>query len=182
MAIDGSHRIAAGITNFSKVRVAQFDYEDVMEVNFEFFKGISHGHVPCHQHILDEGAIEYCRIKDSAALAIIFPSIRNPTYAINEIKQMGEIVYAKRIFATPKFGKILLLQAYHGHRWTTQSGTSQGIGHKVRACFPYPGFVTAVLIDKFQMSQLRETKENIRNFYAKLEITPFTSLTVVQKP
>ena len=48
VAIDGSHRIAAGITNFSKVRVAQFDYEDVMEVNFEFFKRDKSRACSCH--------------------------------------------------------------------------------------------------------------------------------------
>lgn len=164
-AFDGSHRVAAAIVMGRKVEVAQIDTASTSYPSAAYFLGRSHGHKPCPSEILDEAAIEYCRIKNGLVLALIFPSVASDKFAIDCLKEVGEIVYRKDVILSTLAGASLLKQAYLGHQWLEQEGEDSGFAHKVSSCFPFQGTVRAILLDKCNLTALREIKERIRSHY-----------------
>ncbi|MFP4386788.1 MAG: hypothetical protein ACLFP8_08235 [Alphaproteobacteria bacterium] len=165
IAMDGAHRIAAAIARENNIKTVQLELTQNMTSTASYYSGTEHGHPPCDPDVLDEGAIEYCRIRDTAAIALIFPCVTNADKAINELGKIANIVYHKKIAITPKAGQILLRQAYMGHEWINYTGKDSGFDHKVRSCFPHPGTMHALLIDNYKIEDLRPTKDKIRAFY-----------------
>lgn len=165
VAIDGAHRIATGILNGGDLSSIEADFKAQNDAGAEFFGGMSHGHAPCPEDILDEAAIEYCLHSDTTAIALIFPSVSNHTLAIHALESMAEIVYRKTIVLSPEAGGALLAQAYLGQPWLTLSGQDTGFQHKKKSCFPFTGPLTILLIDHFRAENIRPVKERIRNQY-----------------
>ena len=165
IAFDGAHRIAAAIVMDRRVHVARIDAPSPCVADAPFFAGASHGHPPCSEEILDEAAIEYCRVKKGLALALIFPVVPSETYAIDRLRGVGRIVYQKDVVLSPDAGRALLRQVYLGHPWLQGEGESAGFASKVEGCFPFRGVARAVLIDDCDMRALRSEKERIRSHY-----------------
>ena len=114
-AFDGAHRIASGIAMNHAVRIVRIhDNPSPNRATADFFRGTSHGHSPCPVEILDEAAIEYCRIKSDLVLVLIFPSVASEKFAIDRLSKFGEIVYRTDLTLTPQAGDALLRQVYMG--------------------------------------------------------------------
>jgi len=162
ISLDGAHRVASSIVREQPVRAIQFDEDFFMPSTVEYYAGYDHGHSPCPQEILEEGVIEYCRIKDSAAIALIFPCVPQSSEAVKILEGIADIVHQKDAFMTPKAGGVLFRQAYSGQPWLDQSGKSTGFDHKVRSCFPFSGKMRVIVLDRFSSQDLRPAKEEIR--------------------
>lgn len=182
VALDGAHRIASSIVKKQSVRAIQFDDDFFMPSTVEYYAGYDHGHSPCPNEILEEGVIEYCRIKDTAAIAFIFPCVSQSSEAVEILKSIADIVYQKDVFMTPKAGSVLFRQAYSGQPWLEKSGASTGFDHKVRSCFPFSGKMQVIVLDRFSSQDLRPAKEKIRELYGlgkhSIHITDSTEETL----
>ena len=163
--MDGSHRISAAIVNQKKINCVKFDIKSKSNSDAEFFLGNSHLHKSCPIEIIEESAIEYCRIKNSAAIAFLFPSISDHKKALKLISENGSIIHKKEIFITPKEGKNLLRQVYLSQPWLSWTSENENFKNKVRQCFPFTGKMTVILFDDFKVSDLRSLKTRIRSFY-----------------
>ena len=163
--LDGSHRIAAAIVNKNKINCLKFQKNYNIESNYKFFLGNSHLHKSTPVDLIEESAIEYCRIKNSVAIAFLFPSISNHDYAINLISENASIVYKKEIIVTPKQGKNLFRQIYLGQPWLSWATDNKHFINKADMCFPFMGKMTIILFDNYKVSQLRLLKKEIRDFY-----------------
>ena len=163
--LDGAHRIAASIAKNQKIKAIKINNTFPHNTNYLFFKSTSKGHISCPDEILDEGAIEYCRIKHSCAIVFLFPCVDNHNLGRDMLSTIGDIVYEKKIFLSPRAGEGLLRQVYLGHPWLNWSGNSQGFKSKVRNCFPIYGKLTTILLDNFDPKELRLIKLKIRKNY-----------------
>ncbi len=165
IAYDGSHRIAAAIAKKRLVNCIKIDAVATNCADYEFYRTVKSGHLPCPDEVLDEAAIEYCRIKDTAAIALIFPTVLSEGNALSELARLGKIVYRKNIKVSPEMGAEILKQVYLGQPWLQSESESSGFLHKWKSCFPYSGELRVILIDQFDQSALRSGKERIRNLY-----------------
>ena len=165
VAFDGSHRIAAAIATGRNIYVARIKSSSKSHATAAYFEGTEHGHPACPQEILDEAAIEYCRIKDTVAIALIFPTVMSEKIALQELGDVSEIIYHKNILLTPQAGGDLLKQVYLGHSWLDITQESHGFQIKKSACFPFTGTLRVVLLDNINPKNLRVTKEHIRAQY-----------------
>ncbi len=165
VAMDGAHRIAAAIAMNRPVHTVQLDTEAKNRADADFFLNSPDGHPLCPIEILDEAAIEYCRIKDGLALAVVFPSAGSDKTAIHYLEGMSKIVYKKTIIFSPSMGERLLHQIYYGHSFMNPETNSDGFLHKIKSCFPFTGPLHVLLIDDFDPRDLRNVKEKIRNAY-----------------
>jgi|GEM_PF-2226918 len=165
LAFDGAHRIAAAIVEKRKVRIAKLDTECNSHPSAKFFAGTSHGHRGLSPDILDEAAIEYCRIKSGLVLALIFPSVSSKTFASETLAELGSIVYEKDFVCSPKAGAALLRQAYLGQNWVHKDEKNSGLAFKVKSCFPFLGTIRAVLVDDCDPGDIRSIKDKIRSHY-----------------
>ena len=165
IAFDGAHRIAAAIVMARDIQVARIKASSKSLADADFFSKASAGNTPCAIEILDEAAIEYCRIKSGLVLAMIFPTVASESTAIEELERVGRIVYRKDVLLTPSAGMGLLRQAYLGHAWAEDTSKYSGFMHKVKSCFPFSGVVRAVLLDGCPPSAIRPVKERIRAHY-----------------
>ena len=163
--LDGSHRIAAAIVNQNKISCLKFKKNYNIESNYKFFLGNSHLHKSTPIDLIEESAIEYCRIKNSVAIAFLFPSISNHDYAVNLISDFASIVYKKEIIITPKEGKNLFRQIYHGQPWLSWASDNKHFINKTKMCFPFMGKMTIILFDDYKVNKLRLLKKEIRDFY-----------------
>ena len=181
--LDGAHRIATSILKEAPVKTVQFDNEFNIISNFAFYSTHKNGHGPCSSDVLDEGLIEYCRVKRTAAIALIFPCVGNAQQAIKKLEQIADIVHLRKVFMSLEAGSVLLRQVYMGHEWTKWSTQQSGFNHKVKSCFPFSGKVRVVLLDNFAPEQLRDTKEKIRQLYDlgkhSIHITDSTQETLI---
>ena len=164
-AYDGAHRISAAIARKRLVHCAKIDSTTNSKATAAFFQGDSHGHPPLPNDILDESAIEYCRVKDTTAIALIFPTVASEERAIRELSDVGDIVYRKDIMLSPKAGGALLRQVYQGQPWLGQDGPDHGFLNKQRSCFPFSGVLRVCLLDRINPKTLRPAKERIRLTY-----------------
>lgn len=165
IAFDGAHRIAAAIAKGRNVNCARLHNPSSAVATADFFQGVSLGHSPCPIEILDEAAIEYCRIKDTAAVALVFPTVASEDAAIQQLSEIGEIVYRKDIVLSPEAGGGLLRQVYLGNSWLNDASLTSGFLHKQRSCFPFTGMLRVLLLDRFEPKDLRPVKETIRSAY-----------------
>jgi len=166
IAFDGAHRIAAAIVMERDIHIARIHARGNNLANANFFADTSSGHAACPTEIIDEAAIEYCRIKSGLVLAMIFPTVASEASAIEELEQVGKIVYRKDILLTPAAGIGLLRQAYLGHAWSEDISKGSGFMHKVKSCFPFSGVVRVILLDGCEPSTVRPVKERIRAHYS----------------
>ncbi len=164
-AFDGAHRISAGIVMNRLVGAARLSFTTSNHPTASFFLGTSHGHSPCPSKIIDEAAIEYCRIKGGLVIALIFPTVVSEKFALCSLAQIGHIVYQKEIQLDRAAGEVLLRQAYLGHAWADIGSHSPGFQHKVQACFPTTGKLRVVLLDNCAFPKLRSCKAAIREHY-----------------
>lgn len=165
VALDGAHRVAAGLVKGARLFCARVEAPSTMDVSSRFFAGLSHGHAPCPEDILDAGAIEYCRHAPFSAIALIFPSVPDPAPARERLSRLGEIVHEKTLVLSPRAGAALLRQAYLAEPWMETSGHESGFRHKVRSCFPFTGPLRVILFDRFDPAALRPLKDEIRALY-----------------
>jgi hypothetical protein len=166
VVMDGSHRVAAAIATERKINAVVVDVEAKNISNADYFASINDvGHIPCQDSILSEVGIEYCSIKDDCALVLIFPVVKSPKYAIDRLTEVADIVYSKRIKFTPKMGGAILKQIYLGQPWLLNDSEKSGFQYKVKSCFPFSGYLYAVLIDNFEQGKLRHMKQIIRQYY-----------------
>lgn len=168
IAMDGAHRIAAGILHRKEMRVVRVDYDTYMPSTYDYYAGTAHGHKPCDPDILDEGVIEYCRVKDSVAVALIFPSVDDHDYAVQKLSKIGNVVCRKSLFLAPSAGGVLLRQVYLGEPWLDWAEHQSGFDHKKKSCFPCAGRVTVLVLDLdgSSVTRLRLIKEEIRAYYS----------------
>ncbi len=139
-AFDGAHRIASGIAMDRAIRIIRIsDNPSNCRATADFFRGTAHGHAPCPVEILDEAAIEYCRIKSGLVLILIFPSVASEQFVIKSLSKFGEIVYRTDLTLPPQAGDALLRQVYMGHGWTKDTSEGSGFSRKVKSCFPFSG-------------------------------------------
>jgi hypothetical protein len=164
-AFDGAHRIAAAIATQRNVKLAKIHSPSTSFPSAAYFSNKTHGHTPLPREVLDEGAIEYCRIKSGLVLALIFPTVVSEHFAVDQLKMIGEIIYRKDIEISPSAGAGLLKQAYLGHQWAHDSENSPGFIHKVKSCFPFRGVLRAILLDNCNPLVLRDVKDSIRSHY-----------------
>ena len=165
MPIDGSHRIAAGIIKKQKVNCIKFEHDFNINADYKFFLGNTHLQKSCPIDVIEESAIEYCRIKNSVAIAFLFPSISNHDYAVELISKNASVVYKKEIIITPKQGQNLFRQIYLGQPWLSWAKDNKNFINKTRMCFPFMGNMTVILFDDYKVSELRLIKKEIRDFY-----------------
>ena len=165
LAIDGSHRISAAIVNQRKINCVKSDFKSDVNSAYDFFLGNSHLHKSCPVEIIEESAIEYCRIKNSAAIAFLFPSVNDHTKGINLISEAGSIIYKKEIFISKREGKNLLRQLYLGQPWLSWNSENKNFINKTKLCFPFAGKMSVILFDDYKVSELRSLKNKIREFY-----------------
>ena len=165
VVFDGGHRAAAAISKGRAVKCARLHSPSHSRAPSTFFQGRTHGHPPCPEAILDEAAIEYCRIKDTVAIAMIFPTVASEDTAIRELAGIGDIVYRKDIVLSPSAGGAILRQAYLGQPWLHDTGATSGFLNKLRACFPFSGVLRVILLDGFESKDLRPAKDRIRSAY-----------------
>ena len=165
IALDGAHRIAACVNSGDKVTVLKFDAPMAIDSGYEFFNSFINGHPPCPSTITDEALIEYCRVKNSAGIALLFPSATYHDFGVAEIARHAEVICQKEITITPKAGGALLRQIYAGQPWLDWSGENSGFKHKRKRCFPYVGKMTVVLFDRYDIAGLRDLKERVRAHY-----------------
>jgi len=133
-AFDGTHRIAGAIVKGRNVNCARLHLPSRSLAPADFFQGDMHGHAPCPAEILDEAAIEYCRIKDTAAVALVFPIVASEDAAIRQLSEVSDIVYRKDIILSPEAGGALLRQVYLGYPWLNDSSDNPDFLHKQRSC------------------------------------------------
>lgn len=165
VSFDGSHRIAAAIATGRSIEIAKIDAEATNNASASFFQSDTHGHPPCPTDVLDEAAIEYCRIKDTAAIALVFPTARSDELAVQELSAVGNIVYRKTITMTPEAGGALLKQVYLGQPWLQEEAAESGFSYKQKSCFPFLGELWVILLDGVPPESLRAAKDRIRNGY-----------------
>ena len=179
---DGSHRISSAIINSNMVECYKVSEKSSVKTDVTFLKKYSNTK-PIPEKILDEGAIEYCLHKHTTAIALIFPTVQNKKIALKELATLGKIVYQKDYVMSPVQGGILLRQVYTGQPWMNcADGLSPGFINKQKSCFPCSGVLKAALIDSFDPSDLRQTKERIRSLYGlgnhSIHITDSTEETL----
>ena len=168
IAFDGSHRIAAAICTNRKIEIANIAAPSPCLADATFFSSSSYGHKPCPSEILDEAAVEYCRIKKGLSLCLIFPTVQSEAYAIDCLRDAGRIVYRKDIILPPSAGHALLRQVYHGHAWfqgLQDDVKTDGFSNKVRSCFPLLGVLRVLLIDGLDANARLGVKRRIRSHY-----------------
>jgi hypothetical protein len=165
VAIDGAHRIASAITMSRPIRSIHLNAKSQSNDTSDFFSKKNNGHPPCPSDIVDESAIEYCRIKKGLAIVLIFPTVASDLFAIQTLENNAKIVYRKKVVLTPYAGGSLLRQVYYDHEWFSKNDIEKNFIRKQRSCFPNTGVVQAILIDNFYISKLRELKDVIREHY-----------------
>ncbi len=165
VAYDGAHRIATALSTHRTVDVLRIDASRAARTDWQFFQRADAGHPPCDPEVMGAAAVEYCRLKDRLALALIFPSVGNHRHALDSLETAGQVVYAKELRLTPAAGRTLLRQAYLGHHLIDPERSSRGFEDKVSSCFPHAGRMTAVLLDGIDFDRLRARKEEIRKHY-----------------
>lgn len=166
VVFDGSHRISAAIATKRRINCVRIYSNAKRHAGVGFFTQRRGGHSPCPQVIIDEAALEYCRIKDSVAIALIFPAVTDETKAIDELKEVADIVYRKDILLSPEAGGSVLRQVYEGHSWLKENEKRSGFLHKKKSCFPYSGMLRVLLLDQIETQSLRKVKEKIRSIYS----------------
>ena len=155
---DGAHRVAAAIVNHRPVRGVRLDALSGSRAPSEFF-------VDLPEDVLDEAAIEYCRVKKGLAIALIFPTVANDTYATDHLLELGAIVYQKQIILSPRAGGLLLRQVYFGHEWFEDCHEDAGFTDKRKQCFPFPGPLRILLLDRVDPARIRPVKDTVRGHY-----------------
>lgn len=163
IAFDGAHRIAAALACGREIDYVRLDADSLTNANSNFFSSPPNEQFPAE--ILDAAALEYCRYKRGLAIALLFPTVKDTAPALRLLEETGEIVHVKSIYLSPAAGNRLLRQVYLGHAWFHAEANSDGFKNKIQSCFPYPGEVTAILLDNFHPGSLRRTKEKIRDIY-----------------
>ena len=164
-AFDGSHRIASALVMNRWINAVRLNKNSSSIAKASFFSYKRNGHLPCSVDVMDESAIEYCRLKKSLLIALIFPTISSKKFALNELSTLGSVVYKKDIYCSSDMGRELLKQAYLGHSWLKPEENSKGFINKAQSCFPFAGVLSVILIDEYEVKNIRTTKATIRKHY-----------------
>jgi len=155
---DGAHRVAAAIAARRPVRGVRINALSGALAPYTFFSnaGLS-------EDLLDEAALEYCRVKRGLVIALIFPTVANDAYAVEGLRDLGEIVYRKQVILSPQAGGRLLRQVYSGHEWFENLDEDAGFLNKQHSCFPFAGPLRIILLDNVNPARLRPVKDHIRS-------------------
>lgn len=159
VAIDGAHRIAACIYYNAPINVVEFDYiENIYD--YSYFQ--NHGLQTIY---MDQMALEYCRLKKTTKLAVLFPiSYEFYDKVIDILNNYGDIVYEKSVKLTDIGKKNLIRQIYKGEKWIGKrteetSGFLRHINERFTGKIP----VTFIFIDAHSEQGMVEAKSIIRD-------------------
>lgn len=110
--IDGSHRLAAALALNAPVKVVHFAMQP-RQYNYEFFRerGLA-------EEILDDLALQYCRLDDRVRVAVLFPVTQGRDDEMMRILQeSGPILYRKSVTVSRKGRENLIKLLYRGESW-----------------------------------------------------------------
>lgn len=165
VAFDGAHRISAAIVNQRNIPVIQINESRNNAASANFFMNTSFDYPAMPLNMIDESAIEYCRIKSGLVIALIFPKVNNIKIAQKTFEGLADIVYEKEIFLNNEGTLAFLRQIYLGHDWNKFDIENTGIINKAKSCLPFSGSVHAILLDNFSPKDIRVVKQLIRDYY-----------------
>lgn len=158
LLIDGAHRVAAAVACSQPVSCVLFDWES-KAYDWEFFaaRGLP---TPC----LDAMAVEFCRQREDAFIAILFPAAaRRAADARAILAGHGRIFYEKEIPLNERGTIALTRQVYRDEPWLgTWSDRFAGARGKAQGCFPGTGPVRVIAFQADDLAAVRRAKTEIR--------------------
>lgn len=161
VAIDGGHRIAAGIVHGRPVPVLQFDCP-TNSFGFDFFRqrGLD-------EKWLDAMALEYCRQRPDTFVAAVFPSAVGKEAEIRALlNRHGRLVYAKEVVLNRRGARNLICELYAGEPWLGDwRNNFAGADGKMEPCFRGDGPVRVYVFQAADLEAVRQAKVAIRDLF-----------------
>lgn len=157
--VDGSHRLAASIYFHKKVPVLKVGHNS-HQFGASFF---SNAGLP--KVVLESLVLEYCRIKPSVKVAVLFPVGAFLEQTVRGIlRAQGVILYEKSLHLTYQGRINLISNLYEGEDWVeTKEDISPGVIQHVSERFQAETPVLFYFFESNQVDKLIEIKKNIRN-------------------
>ncbi len=110
--IDGSHRVAAALAHNAPVKVVHFGIQP-RQYNYEFFRERGLG-----EEILDDLALQYCRLDDRVRVAVLFPVTQgHDDEMMKLLQESGPILYRKSVTVSRIGRENLIKLLYRGESW-----------------------------------------------------------------
>ena len=159
--IEGSHRLAASLYFGKTVSTLTFSHEG-WHYNYQYFrkKGLS-------EEILDNIALEYCRLIEDLKTVLLFPSAIGKTELVmNLLKELGEIYYYKEITLKNEGPRYLMMQIYKDEKWLgSWENHFSGAKSKANYCFKSEEPLRLFIFKPLPGKNIIDLKEKIRNIY-----------------
>lgn len=159
--IDGAHRLAAALALNIPVKVVHFDVQPRL-YNYEFFQDCG-----LNEEILDEMALQHCRLDDRVRVAVLFPVARGHDDEIMQMLQESSVIlYRKAITISRRGRENLIRLLYEGESWLGDVGRpTAGLLQHVTQRFVDHEPVTFVFFVGGDDGKNRETKNRIRALF-----------------
>jgi hypothetical protein len=115
----------------------------------------------------DAMALEYCRLKKSTYIAVVFSSAVGKDEQIKQILQeYGCIYYEKSIYLVNEGPVNLIKQIYSTESWLGNwENKFSGARFKAAACFKHKGFTRIFAFDSDNLDKVKEAKSRIRELF-----------------
>jgi FkbM family methyltransferase len=159
--IDGSHRVAAALAHNTPVRVVCFDTQP-QAYDYEYFRnrGLA-------EEILDELALQYCRLDDRVRVAVFFPVTRGRDADMTKIlNESGPILYRKSVTISPRGRENLIKLLYRGESWLGDGvRPTAGLLQHVHQRFVEHEPVTFIFFVGSREEKNRDVKSRIRALF-----------------
>ncbi len=161
VAIDGAHRIAAGVVHGHRVSVLRFDCAtNRFDAQFFTQRGLS-------AKFADAITLEYCRLRSDTFVVTIFPSAAGCEQEIRAILgRHGQLVYAKAVALNRQGARNLICEFYAGEPWLGdwRNGFAGAKG-KMEPCFRGEGPVRVYVLQARNLDEVRAAKTEIRDMF-----------------
>ncbi len=159
--IEGAHRLAAGLYLGKTVSTLMFSHEG-WYYDYQYFrkKGLP-------EEILDNIALEYCRLIKDLKTVLLFPSAIGKTELVmNILQESGEIYYYKEIKLKNEGSRYLMMQIYKGEKWLgSWQNQFSGAKSKANYCFKSEEPLRLFIFRPITGINVFDLKEKIRKIY-----------------
>lgn len=159
--IDGAHRIAAALVFHRKIQIVQFPY-DANRYDFDYFarRGLP-------SQITDAMALEYCRLKSGARIAVLFPVAGGKDRKVEELLEKCGVIFYKKSVIFNRVGRGNLVRLlYRGEQWLGNGKEeTPGLRHHIERRFIPGKAVKFIFLDCSDLSMLLQVKASIRSLF-----------------
>jgi hypothetical protein len=161
IVIDGAHRVAAAVCHDRNVSIVPLNTSGFV-FDYHFFQ--SRG---LQSRYMDAVALEYCRLKPTAYVVLIFPTAAGHGDRVVEILSThGQIFYEKKVFLNRLGALNLIRNIYDDHSWIGDQRTRfAGARSKANACFARKAAVRVFVYDCDSLANVNAAKREIRHLF-----------------